>query len=87
MSGILGETEITERDFESLCRLAEDVVFQLRMNYHRFDDRGNENSREQRLALINAPEDQLLEDLFCRAMTLERCGTIPPNRSAPGLRL
>lgn len=64
---ISGEkTEITERNFEALCRLAEDVVYQLQMNYQNFDDEGNATSLEQRLALLDTPEDQLLENLFCR---------------------
>lgn len=42
MNGILEKVEITEKNFEELCLLAEDVVHQLYMDFSAYDAEGND---------------------------------------------
>ncbi len=42
MSGFLEKTVITQDDFDEMCRLAEDVVQQLYMDFEAYDEQGND---------------------------------------------
>ena len=82
MNGILEKVEITEKNFEELCLLAEDVVHQLYMDFSAYDAEGNDIFmkywkdsdfhavrplvRQERAAMEALPESRLLYDLFRR---------------------
>lgn len=42
MNDIYTKIEITQENIEEMCRLAEEVMHALYMNYHDYDDEGNE---------------------------------------------
>lgn len=42
MNGFMEKVEITERDTEEMCQLAEDIVDQLHMNFMAYDAEGND---------------------------------------------
>ena len=61
---------ITEQNIEEMCRLAEDVMQVLYMNYFYYDEEGNERAwpedAEKKAAIYDDPLSRLLYNLFRR---------------------
>ena len=67
---------ITEQNIEEMCRLAEDVMQVLYMEYFFYDEEGNERllselEKEKREAIYNDPYAYLLYHLFRRGDKIE----------------
>ena len=66
---------ITEQNIEEMCRLAEDVMRVLYMNYFYYDEEGNERAwpedAEKKAAIYDDPLSRLLYNLFRRGDKLE----------------